>query len=313
MADNNLQAIIEWLKNAQRTQQVQGIGKSLEEALKSLAESRAKDAGLWSQAFQDPTKPLKVTDKAAFNEMNQRTLAGPMGFAPVGIFIGAGAKTWNEAMNKAAKELEAAGVSARNIWEKTGNWKAPDGKWRQEIADNTAEFRANFDASAASKANDYKGGLESAIGGMYRHDPLYQAYPDLLTTDRMTVKKLPDWLPDSANSGEYKRTIGGKGYLELRNKTEQGALDTAAHELQHGVQYREGFPQGAMESQFRDIPNGLTAFEQYQRQMGEAEARAAAARRMLTPEQRRQLFPEDSYDMPISSLLYRDPFGKTIK
>ena len=232
---------------------------------------------------------------------------------PMRIFIGENAKTWDSASNKLAKQLEEAGVSARDIWSKTGNWKAPDGKWRQEIPDNLAEFRTTFDASLPSKANNYIGGLEGAIGGMYRHDPLYQAYPELLTTDRMTVKKLPDWLPDSANTGEYKRTIGGKGYLELRNKTEQGALDTAAHELQHGVQYREGFPQGAMESQFRDIPNGLTAFEQYQRQMGEAEARAVAARRQLTPEQRRMLFPEDSYDMPLSDLLYKDPTGRTIK
>lgn len=308
MADNLLQDSLAWMRSPERTQAMQGIGGMFSSAVDRLKQSSDTDYANAQQLVQDPRNASPELMREITGQGNSLS-----GFAPAGIFIGAGAKTWNAAMNKMAKELEDAGVSAREIWAKTGNWKAPDGKWRQEIPDNKAEFRANFDASAASKANDYKSGLEAAIGGMYRHDPLYQAYPDLLTTDRMTISKLADWLPDSANSGEYKRTFGGKGYLELRNKTEQGALDTAAHELQHGVQYREGFPAGATESQFRDIPNGLTAFEQYRRQMGEAEARAAAARRMLTPEQRRQLFPEDSYDMPIADLLYRDPLGRTIK
>lgn len=308
MADNLLQKYLAWMQSPERTQAMQGIGGMFSSAVGRLKQSSDKDYTNAQQFIKDPLNASPELMSQITSQANSLS-----GFAPAGIFIGAGARTWDAAMNKLAQELEAAGVSARDIWAKTGNWKAPDGKWRQEIPDNKAEFRANFDASAASKANDYKSGLEAAIGGMYRHDPLYQAYPDLLTTDRMTIRKLPDWVGDLQNSGEYKRTFSGKGYMDIRNKTEQGALDTAAHELQHGIQYREGFPAGATESQFRDIPNGLTAFEQYRRQMGEAEARAAAARRMLTPEQRRQLFPEDSYDMPITDLLYRDPLGFTIK
>lgn len=221
------------------------------------------------------------------------------------IWIGQNAKNWDAVSNKVAKELDAAGVDAREIWSRTGNWKAPDGKWRQEISDRGAELRTTFDASMASKANNYVGGLEGPIGGMLRHEELYKAYPELLRTDRMSVTKLPEWLPESANSGVYKRTYGGKGALEIRNKTEEGALNTAVHELQHGVQNIEKFQGGGMEGQFKDIPGGKSAFEQYRALQGEAEARAAAARQMLTNEQRRALFPEDSYDMPISGLLSR--------
>jgi hypothetical protein len=64
----------------------------------------------------------------------------------------------------------------------------------------------------------------------------------------------------------------------------------------------EGFQSGGLESQFKDLPN-MSAFEQYRMLQGEAMARAAAERRMLTPEQRRMIFPEDSYDVPITGLL----------
>ena len=300
MAENLLQDSLAWMRSPQRTQAMQGIGGLLGNAVNRIKESSDRDYVNARQFVENPMGASPGLMREIIGQGNSLS-----GFAPAGIFVGVGSKVWNAATNKLAKELESAGISARDIWSQTGNWKAPDGKWRQEIPDNKAEFRADFDKSMISKSNDYKGGIEGPIGGMLRHDELFKAYPELLTTDRMTVQKLADWLPDSANSGQYQQTIGGKGYLELRNKTEGGALNTGIHELQHGVQNREGFQQGAMESQFKDVPGGLTAFQQYHRQMGEAEARAAAARQMLTPEQRRQIFPEDSYDMPIQGLLSR--------
>jgi len=38
---------------------------------------------------------------------------------------------------------------------------------------------------------------------------------------------------------------------------------------------------------------------------GEAEARATQARMNMTPEQRRAMFPEESYDVPINELIIR--------
>lgn len=232
-------------------------------------------------------------------------------YNPTGLFIGAKSKVWDSASNEIAKSLEKQGLTPEQIWLKTGNWKAPDGKWRQEISDQTAEFRADFNASAPSKANNYVGGLEGQIGGMYRHPDLYQAYPELLAIDRMKLQKLVDWFPESANMGSYSKTFGGKGTVELRNKTEKGALDSAIHELQHAIQNLEGWQSGGLESQFKDMPN-LSAFEQYRRLQGEAEARASAVRRLLTSEERRAIFPEKSYDIPINQLTNTDPFGNTI-
>lgn len=237
------------------------------------------------------------------------------------IFIGSKAKIWNPKSNQLAKEMEKDGLSPQEIWSETGNWKAPDGNWKQEITDKYGEFRTNFDASIASKANEYKGGLEGELGGMYRNTELYSAYPELLSNTRLTVTKLPDWLPESANTAQYQRTFGGKNKVETRNKTEQGALDSTTHELQHAIQNLEGWQSGGTETMFKDLPN-MSAFEQYRRMASEAEARAAALRRTLTPEQRRAIFPEESYDIPIGQLnfgrstptspMYSDPFGNTI-
>lgn len=230
--------------------------------------------------------------------------AGLLPFVPslAGIFVGKGAKTWNKAMNDMAQELEKQGVSAEKIWETTGNFRSPDGNWRQEISDTAAKFRTNFDASIASKANDYKGGIEGPIGGMYTHPNLYQAYPELLRTDRMTVTKLPDWLPSSVESGMHSRTFSGKGKTDIRAKTETGALDSSIHELQHAVQNLEGFQPGGTESMFG---LGEEAFQKYRLLAGEAEARAAAARRSLTDAERKSLFPLSSYDVPVNKLTYK--------
>jgi hypothetical protein len=46
-------------------------------------------------------------------------------------------------------------------------------------------------------------------------------------------------------------------------------------------------------------------FDLYQRLAGEAEARAVESRMNMTPEQRRAMFPEESYDVPMNELIIR--------
>lgn len=57
------------------------------------------------------------------------------------IFVGKGSKTWDKAAHEAALKLEKEGATPEQIWEQTGNWKNPDGEWRQEISDVNAKFR----------------------------------------------------------------------------------------------------------------------------------------------------------------------------
>jgi hypothetical protein len=55
----------------------------------------------------------------------------------------------------------------------------------------------------------------------------------------------------------------------------------------------------------RRINEMPTPEQQYRRLAGEAEARAVQARRDMTPTQRRDTFPLDSYDVPINELIVR--------
>ena len=229
-----------------------------------------------------------------------------------GIFIGAKAKIWNKANAEKFLDLEVQGLSPIEIWKKTGTFRTPDGVLKQEIPDNFARLRADFNAAIANKANDYKSGIEGEIGGMLQHSELFKAYPDLLQNLRYTVNKQPDWLPESAAGAQYSKTFGGKEKISTSTKTEEDALSKLMHELQHAVQTREGWQSGGLESQFRDTPE-MSAFDKYRALAGEVEARAVQARRTMTPEQRQETFPLSNYDLPIESVIYGDPFGNTTR
>lgn len=228
------------------------------------------------------------------------------------IFIGENARTWNQANANKFLKLEKEGKNQIEIWKETGTFRTPDGQLKQEIPDNLAKLRANFDAAIANKANNYTSGIEGPIGGMLEHSELFKAYPDLLTTLRYTAIKQADWLPESVAGGQYSRTFGGKEKISTSTKTEEDALSKLMHELQHAVQTREGWQSGGLESQFKDTPE-MTAFQQYRSLPGEVEARAVEARRTMTPEQRQQTFPLSNYDLPVESLIYRDPFGNPLR
>jgi hypothetical protein len=233
-------------------------------------------------------------------------------YNPAGIFIGSRSKIWNKANAEKFLSLEEQGISPIEIWKKTGTFRTPDGILKQEIPDNLARLRADFNAAIANKANNYKSGIEGEIGGMLQHSELFKAYPDLLQNLRYTAIKQPDWLPESAAGAQYSKTIGGKEKISTSTKTEEDALSKLMHELQHAVQTREGWQSGGLESQFRDTPN-MTAFQQYQALPGEVEARAVQARRTMTPEQRKEIFPLVNYELPIGSAsTFTDPFGNTI-
>ena len=249
---------------------------------------------------------------AAITGQPTRSFLGEITPKPKEIFIGENAKTWSKANANKFLDMESQGMSPIEIWKKTGTFRTPDGALKQEIPDNLARLRADFNASIANKANNYKSGIEGEIGGMLEYSELFKAYPDLLTSLRYTVNKQPDWLPESAAGAQYSKTFGGKEKISTSTKTEEDALSKLMHELQHAVQTREGWQSGGLESQFRDTPE-MSAFDKYRALAGEVEARAVQARRTMTPEQRQETFPLSNYDLPIESVRYGDPFGNTTR
>jgi hypothetical protein len=270
----------------------------------SFANDRAK---ILNDLTKESTNEVKTGEYKATKELLALLASG---YNPAGIVIGPASRTWNKAMADKFLELEKKGLNSAELWKVTGTFRSPEGALKQELPDNLMKLRTTFDASLPSKANEYKGGIEGPIGGMVEHSDLFKAYPDLLTNTRYTVTKQPGWLPESAETAQYSKTFGGKEKISTNTKTEEEALNKLVHELQHAIQSREkGWQGGGLETQFKDTPS-MSAFEQYRRLAGEAEARAVAARRTMTPEQRANTLPTASYDVPLEELIYRDPFKK---
>lgn len=218
-----------------------------------------------------------------------------MALAPLaGIFIGPKSKLWNNDLAEMFEKLEKQGVSNKEAFLQTGTFRSPDGKLRQEISDEGFDFRVNFESTLPSKENQYKSGTDLPIGGAFEHNLLFSSYPDILKKYRADIGMRPSWMPESSNYGEFNPS---QSLVTVRSKNKEKAKKTSIHELQHLIQDVEGFSRGGT------IGTGENALENYRRLAGEAEARAVDARLPLTMEQRRKIFPLESYDIPIEGLI----------
>jgi hypothetical protein len=273
--------------------------------------------------------------------------------------------------------LADMGTDPKTIWQQTGTWKGPDGKWRQEIDDSGAKVKNLSEMQFGNKETLQQG--QSAVGPVkdfMLHKNLSRAYDGLMDfgkgNQRLTMRVNPD------NAGGFFNE--NLGHIEVGMKDQSINKSTAIHELQHAIQGREGFARGgspeamAMEGSVeinpdfvsglqqwnktlqkygypkekmftvddikmndpeylwnwiqgqggwledklgkyspefdKAFPTGVSvmkvdANEAYRRLAGEAEARATQARMNMTPEQRRAMFPEESYDVPMNELIIR--------
>lgn len=132
--------------------------------------------------------------------------------------------------------------------------------------------------------------------------------------------------------------------------TEEELKSVLLHETQHAIQNRENFARGGdynsrignieaeqMAQKYMDTfwpieekkgrnfvdvwddamrwvhsPSG-GQFERYRNMAGEAESRAVQSRMNMTPEQRLETYPIQSYDVPVNQLIYADPFGNPLR
>ena len=85
---NVLGSVLGWMQDPNRTQQMQGVGRSISGGLQNLQQSQQRWRDLKAKAFGDKRDPLRVTDQAAFQELTEMTMAGPMSFASVGMTKG---------------------------------------------------------------------------------------------------------------------------------------------------------------------------------------------------------------------------------
>lgn len=122
-----------------------------------------------------------------------------------------------------AKQMERDGKNRRAIWDATGWYRGVDSLWRFEINDARARLSPAFSMNASA-----------FIGNVFEHPDLYRAYRNQPFRGKLQTKQ---------GAGDSRYTTFDDNILAQgmdRSEIEGKVL----HELQHGIQEREGFAPG---------------------------------------------------------------------
>lgn len=256
-----------------------------------------------------------------------------------GMFIGPSAKTWDAEAAKKAQTLAAKGVDPRQIWKETGTFKGPDGAWRQEIDDTEAVFpriknykRAPFEEMAMHEPleaayPDVKNIILEASPGNKLSGGEYRAnvnFHDFGPRESITIRNTEESLMGNKSIGLHElqhaiqqREGWAKGgspqgvgeYVRLYSNDKsmfdeavKRMIDPGSDEIAKD-NARQIF--GSLGPKLAKRKSWADADTAYRHLAGEAEARATQARMNMNAAQRRELFPLDSYDVPVDQLIIR--------
>ncbi len=245
---------------------------------------------MWDNALAGAAQNVRNNAQAKANNGNDSS-ENKKGKASYG---GRNAKTANLDALARAEQMEERDTDAETIRRETGWFRGMDGKWRFEIDDSGMQFRRDGDAQLLKEegyrrlqqltekwSEEINGGaelseserqemsrLEKEYGGavweekyrlrdFVKHDELFEAYPYL---NRVNIAF--DSLPD-----------GNMGYFSPRDLTivlSDNLLgkeaDVVLHEIQHVIQKREGFTDGASPSYWNtQLENGYDTRTKSQR------------------------------------------------
>jgi predicted SprT family Zn-dependent metalloprotease len=141
---------------------------------------------------------------------------------------------------KEAKQMEAQGKSAEDIWYKTRWEKGKDGKWRTEVPYLELKSRQTLRTLFPKMLSDQGVLLEDLIEA----EDLFQAYPGLKSVRVFSSEKMS--AEATYNEGKKEIRINPKYLYLIDEEGGVGSLaKTLVHEIQHAVQYIEGFPTGS--------------------------------------------------------------------
>lgn len=245
---------------------------------------------IWDNALAGAAQNVRNNAQAKANNAN-RSSDNKKGKASYG---GRNAKTANLDALARAEQMEERDTDAETIRRETGWFRGMDGKWRFEIDDSGMQFRRDGDAQLLKEEGyrrlqqltekwsaEINGGaklseserqemsrLEKEYGGavweekyrlrdFVKHDELFEAYPYL---NRVNIAF--DSLPDG-NMGYFSPR---DGTIVLSDNLLGKETDVVLHEIQHVIQKREGFTDGASPSYWNtQIENGYDTRTRSQR------------------------------------------------
>jgi Large polyvalent protein associated domain 23 len=220
------------------------------ESLKGFYEHVKDVFSLPGDAFAGKIDPMSEQGIEKANELASMMVFGPapvarsMADGTLGSFAGLRAKSLSEDPAKVAdyfraNEMEEAGQTPTQIWNKTGFMRGVDNKWRHEIDDSTAKFDSKWYEHPEDLTNVMTGGM-SKLSSILDHPELYKAYPGLKDV-------LVEMDPLMGSSAHWSKGVAANplrmGVIRMGpgSASNKGIL---MHEVQHAIQDVEGFSKG---------------------------------------------------------------------
>jgi len=142
-----------------------------------------------------------------------------------------------------------------------GWFMGPDGKLRYEISDKNAAIDRDFTKGIAYRIMDNMpegSHFPVPLGRFLTHDSLFNAYPDM--ADMPVMLRHPREMGDIAG-GYHRRTAEYDPSISLNlqhiiDSDRNEMVRTLMHEVQHGIQDKEGFARGAnFSTAMEDVKN----------------------------------------------------------
>jgi hypothetical protein len=288
---------------------------------------------------------LKQAGRIAGEELNaamlgerRGTLIGAVTPQPSFIFIGENSKSWNKGAEELALKMEKAGNTPEDIWTATGTFRGPEGKLRQEISDKGAKI--TDDVFEGIKANqEFKGSASQAL----THPELYAAYPNVA---KIESGLFANATPEGSYHAPTDTILAGGPSTGAQRSAMLHELQHAIQQREGfigGASPSGPYPAGVRDQIIKDqfdqlkalnkydpsnpysSPNvasdeellkrairntdeigGVGRMDAYRRSAGEAEARAVQKRMNMTDEERRAVFPYESYDVKPNNLIIKN-------
>jgi hypothetical protein len=198
--------------------------------------------------------------------------------AKLAILGGMMARTFPWERLPTALEMEAAGKSAKKIWQEAGLERGAADNWKFEISDKGYRIRPR-----AGEPSMWEGVTHAPLYEHHAHPGMREAYPDLADTQSFLRVR-----PRERRYGEFQPDYET---LIVQAPDLAGARNVGIHELQHLIDWLEKHPPGGSPRYFRD--RGFSAQEasdRYWKLIGEVVARNAE-RRLRMPERLRRIRP----------------------
>ena len=229
-----------------------------------------------ARAYSEDSKLSATARKFArqyrklFNEVAERNYQGNSVNAERRYsFAGENAKTADKMKLGTARDMLENGVDSETVRKETGWFKGYDGKWRFEIDDSDVEIAFNGKFSRDPKIKRYAELVEKVyfiadatvaeqnelaaldkelenqkiepvkLGDMIKHTVLFEAYPQLAEIDIRFLDGL------GSTNGMWDAQLNEIVLAKSLKMDKKRAIKTLLHEIQHAIQYHEGFTYGA--------------------------------------------------------------------